>query len=74
MPIKHQAQSYRNRNGIRFENDGDVFGLTVEEIRTNAKDAVAELRKVGRKAFYEIQDGGAYARIFAAAAPTTINS
>ncbi len=66
MPIKHQAHSFRNRNGQRFENDGDVFGLTTEEIRANAKARVAELRKQGVKAFYEIQDGGNYARVFAA--------
>jgi len=65
MPIKQQALSYRNRKGVRYENDGDVFGLTLDEIRANAKSAVEELRKVGRKAFYEIQDDGAYARIFA---------
>lgn len=65
MPIKHQAASFRNRKGLRYENDGDVFGLTIGEIRTNAKSAVAKLRKAGRQAFYEIQDDGAYARVFA---------
>lgn len=67
MPIKHQTESFRNRNGIRYENDGDVFGLTVEEIRINAKVRVNTLRNEGRKAFYEIHDGGAYGRVFASA-------
>ncbi len=67
MPIKHQASSYRTRNGLRYENDGDVFGLTVEEIKNNAKMRVMELRAEGRKAFYEIHNGE-YGRVFATGA------
>lgn len=65
MPIKHQASSYRTRNGIRFENEGDICDATFCDLHIQAKLRVQELREHGRKAFSERHPDGFY-RVFVA--------
>jgi hypothetical protein len=63
MPFKHQAESYRTRNGKKFVCEGDVLeGETMAELREQAKAMVKGFRAEGRAAFYEKQDG--YYRVF----------
>lgn len=63
MPIKHQASCYRTRNGIRYENDGDICDPTFVALHIQARARVIELREQGRKAFAERQPEGFY-RVF----------
>lgn len=64
MPIKHQASCYRNRNGKRYENDGDIcdyeFG---SDLLQQAIRRVSQFRKFGKRAFYEKHPDGFY-RVF----------
>lgn len=60
MPIKHQAASYRNRDGIRYENHGDICE---GDVRASAKAQVRAFRQSGRRAFYEVRAEG-FARVF----------
>lgn len=66
MPIKHQAACYRTRNGLRYENDGDICDSSFGALHIQAAARVVELRKQGRKAFKEWHPDGFY-RVFAAA-------
>ena len=63
MPIKHQTDSYRNRNGVRYECDGDICDGVMSDLRNQAQVRVKELRTSGRKAFFEVQDACFY-RVF----------
>lgn len=65
MPIKHQAASYRTRNGIRFENDGDICDEAFGALYIQAKARVQELRKQGWKAFAEQHPDGFF-RVYVA--------
>jgi hypothetical protein len=58
---KHQEQSYRNRNGVRYECDGDICDTSATG-REMAKARVNELKIGGRRAFFEKQDG--FYRVF----------
>jgi hypothetical protein len=66
MSFKHQGESYRTRNGIRYECDGDILDKSLGDLRKQASDRVRELRSDGRAAFFEKHDGGSYYRVFAA--------
>ena len=65
MPTKHQANCYRTRNGIRYENDGDICDPTTGTLQCQAMNRVKELRAEGRKAFAERHPDGFY-RVFVA--------
>lgn len=60
MPYKHQAQSYRIRDGVRFACDGDICE---GDVRQTAKLRVQELRLSGKRAFFESHPEG-YCRVF----------
>lgn len=62
MPFKHQAQSYRNRNGVQFECMDDVCDGAKGDIKNQAKNLVLAYKMNGKKAFYEKGDG--YYRVF----------
>lgn len=66
MPFKHQTESYRTRDGIRYVNEGDILDERAGDLRVQAKAKAAELRAAGRPAFIERQDGDWY-RVFAKA-------
>lgn len=58
MAYKHQMNSYRTRNGQRFECWEDVGD------RSTAMQSVANLCALGKQAFFEKGDG--YYRVFVA--------
>jgi hypothetical protein len=62
MPFKHQAQSYRNRNGIRYECAEDVCDGSKGDLRWQAQEMVRGFKDQSRKAFFEKGDG--YYRVF----------
>ena len=64
MPIKHQSESYRTRNGIRYVCDGDIWDSASGDLREQAIARVSELRSEGRMAFYEKHAAGDYYRVF----------
>ena len=64
MPIKHQTESYRNRNGVRYGCDGDICDTTNGDLRKQARARVQALRADDRQAFFEKQDG--FYRVFVA--------
>lgn len=66
MPIKHQASSYRTRNGLRFENAEDICDQSKGDLRWQASEMARGFREQGRKAFIEKQDG--FYRVFVEAA------
>lgn len=63
MTFKHQTQSYRNRNGIRYECFEDVCDASKGDLRWQAREMVRGFKDSGRKAFFEKGDG--YYRVFA---------
>lgn len=65
MAHKHQDLSYRTRNGVRYDCDGDIYNAAYGDLREQAKARVKALKAEGRHAFYEQQDDGAYYRVFA---------
>lgn len=65
MPHKHQASSYRTRNGIRYENEGDICDATFCDLHIQATNRVRDLREAGYKAFKERHPDGFY-RVFVA--------
>jgi len=60
MPVKHQSQSYRNKNGKRFICWGDFCDA---DTKAAAKAEVSKLKAGGKAAFYESHPEG-YARVF----------
>lgn len=60
MPFKHQAESFRTRNGKRFLNDGDICE---GDVKAAAKARVQQLRAEGFEAFSEYHPDG-YCRVF----------
>ena len=66
MTFKHQTESYRNRDGIRFECAEDVCDASLGNLRWQAREMVRGFRDQGRKAFFEKQDG--FYRVFVEAA------
>lgn len=67
MAFKHQTESFRTRDGLRYECDGDICDASLGVLRLQARSRVQELRKQGRKAFAERHTDGFY-RVFATAA------
>ena len=65
MPYKHQTESYRTRNGKRYEAAGDLCDASAGDLREQARELVRTFQIGGRDAFYERQDGGAFYRVFA---------
>lgn len=65
MPVKHQIDSYRNRQGVRFECFEDVCDASKGDLRWQAQELVRGFRDQGRKAFFEKQDD--FYRVFVAA-------
>lgn len=63
MPFKHQENSFRTRNGIKFINDGDICDATFGALHIQAMARVTELREQGIKAFSERHPDGFY-RVF----------
>lgn len=68
MAYKHQTQSYRTRQGIRYVCWQDVCEGEGGDLKATAKKVVAELKAQGRHAFYETHKDG-YARVFVDARP-----
>lgn len=62
MPYKHQMDCYRNFNGKRYENAGDVPD------RSEAVDLADEYRADGFSARIVKQDSGSYYSVFVDAA------
>ena len=65
MPIKHQINCYRTRNGLRYENTSDICDATFTALHIQAANRVRDLRDQGHKAFAERQPDGFY-RVFVA--------
>ncbi len=61
MPIKHQSDSYRNRQGERYVCWEDVLE---GDIRAGARNTVLEMRNNHFRAFAEHNDGQGYSRVF----------
>lgn len=65
MAFKHQTNCYRTRQGIRYENDGDICDATFGALHIQAKARANELKEEGKKVFIERQPEGFY-RVFVA--------
>lgn len=62
MPYKHQTESYRNRDGLRFECFEDVCDQAKGDLRWQAREMVRGFKDQGRAAFFEKQEG--FYRVF----------
>lgn len=65
MPIKHQADCYRVRDGLRYVNDGDVCEAPDGDLRKAAQEIAENHRACGRRAFIEKHPDGFF-RVFVA--------
>lgn len=62
MPFKHQTDSFRTRNGVRYECDCDICDTSRGDLRKQAKQRVRDIRAAGSRAFFEKQEG--FYRVF----------
>jgi hypothetical protein len=62
MAFKHQTNSYRTRDGIRYKCFEDVCDTSKGDLRWQAQEMVRGFKDQRRKAFFQKGDG--YYRVF----------